>query len=38
MGQALSFGRDDKKKGGRGQQLFRILLKVIINYLAIKPV
>ena len=31
-------GRDDKKKGGHGQQLFRILLKVIMNYLNTKPV
>jgi hypothetical protein len=30
LGQALSLGRDDKKKGGYGQQIFRILHKVLI--------
>ena len=28
----------DNKKGGHGQQLFRILLKVISNYRNMKPV
>jgi len=28
----------DNKKGGHGQQLFRILLKVMFNYLNMEPI